>query len=90
MDGKATLGEILAELDLKQADIRKHLEETLNTGWCGVSVMNKVQIRCAVHIPYRLPIASPAFSPVRKPFRLFSFFCAVTVLRTVFLVFRDR
>ena len=29
---------------------------------------------------------SPAFTPVRKLFRLFSFFCTATVLRTAFLV----
>ncbi len=32
MDGKASLGEILADVNLNQADIRKHLEEALDYG----------------------------------------------------------
>ncbi|MCI5119499.1 MAG: hypothetical protein D3913_16495, partial [Candidatus Electrothrix sp. LOE1_4_5] len=32
MDGKTSLGKILADIDLKQADIRKHLEEALDYG----------------------------------------------------------
>jgi asparagine synthase (glutamine-hydrolysing) len=32
MNGKTSLGKILADLDLKQADIRKHLEEALDYG----------------------------------------------------------
>jgi hypothetical protein len=32
MDGKTLLGEILTKLGLKQADIRKHLEEALDYG----------------------------------------------------------
>ena len=36
MDGKISLGAILTELGLKQADIRKHLEEALDYGVVGI------------------------------------------------------
>lgn len=37
MDGETSLGKILAELNLKQADIRKYLEEALDYGVVVVS-----------------------------------------------------